>query len=202
MQYLKESVRENIIKSALNEFSQNGYKGASMRRIAANADVVSGNIYRYFQNKEDLFDSAVGHVYAEIKKLISEVQEEILDKKAEYTENYSIDILKKISDRASMISSEYGTEFYILLNKSEGTKYSVCKEEVKKIVFGTLQKLYTIEIQKRGRKLEDSFMLFVLASSFVDGLSLILTCGKGHDQIKSLTDSWMRVSFFDIDYRL
>lgn len=49
----KES-RQNIIKAALKVFSEHGYAGATMRMIAAQADISVGGLYLYFKNKEEL----------------------------------------------------------------------------------------------------------------------------------------------------
>ena len=41
-------------------FSRDGYEGASMSRIAANAGVSKGTLYNYFDSKADLFAAWVG----------------------------------------------------------------------------------------------------------------------------------------------
>lgn len=63
MQYLKESVRNNILESARNEFYQYGYRKASLREIAAKSGITVGNIYRYFSNKEDLLGEVLAPLW-------------------------------------------------------------------------------------------------------------------------------------------
>ena len=63
MQYLKESVRNNILESARNEFYQYGYRKASLREIAAKSGITVGNIYRYFSNKEDLLGEVLSPLW-------------------------------------------------------------------------------------------------------------------------------------------
>lgn len=202
MQYLKESVKNNIINSAIEEFRKNGYNGASMRSIASKANIVSGNIYRYFKNKEDLFDSTVGFVYEEVSQVIKRIDKEILDLSLASTEICSIDVLKDICESVAQISSEHALELYILLDKSEGTKYAECKSEVTYIVFKTLQKLYLVEKSRKGLELKDNFMLQILSSSFVDGMCLILKSGKSAKEMKKLIYNWMVLMLLDIDKRL
>jgi len=48
MQVLKESVRNAIVEGAIAEFFHNGFQKANMRRIADNANITVGNIYRYY----------------------------------------------------------------------------------------------------------------------------------------------------------
>ena len=56
MQVLKEEIREKIKKVALDEFEKKGYQKTTMRGIASKANLTVGNLYRYFKNKDDLFD--------------------------------------------------------------------------------------------------------------------------------------------------
>lgn len=70
MQYLKKSIRDNIMKSAVEEFKTYGFADASIRNIANNANISLGNIYRYFDNKEALYFSIVNPVMEEVKRYI------------------------------------------------------------------------------------------------------------------------------------
>jgi AcrR family transcriptional regulator len=58
-QVLKDDVRRRLIDIALEVFAVRGYGGATMGDIAAAAGVSTGNIYRYFPGKQELFDAAV-----------------------------------------------------------------------------------------------------------------------------------------------
>lgn len=50
---------ERIQKAALEEFSEKGFLGASLRQIVKNAGVTTGAFYGYFSTKEALFASIV-----------------------------------------------------------------------------------------------------------------------------------------------
>ena len=50
---------EKIQQSALEEFSEKGFLGASLRQIVKNAGVTTGAFYGYFSSKEALFASLV-----------------------------------------------------------------------------------------------------------------------------------------------
>lgn len=201
MQYLKESVKQNIINSALIEFSKNGFDGTSMRKIAANAEIVSGNIYRYFKNKEDLFECAVGHVYFEIESLSVRIKDEILAAATD-GEVFNADVLRKIVDIASEVVSTHGLEIYILLEKSTGTKYAGCKDDVKNIVFTTFKELFLPFFEKNGYRFEDDFIIKVAASSLVDGMSMIVSYGKSGADIKRVIARWMIVMLDNLACRL
>lgn len=48
-----------ILSSAQEEFSANGFQGASLRRIASNAGVTTGAIYCFFKGKDELFEAVL-----------------------------------------------------------------------------------------------------------------------------------------------
>ena len=60
--------RTHLMDAALRAFAQRGYEGASVRDIAAEAQVASGLIYHYFPSKqailEALFERSAGAVMA------------------------------------------------------------------------------------------------------------------------------------------
>src|SRR5690606_6336556 len=55
----------SILEAAKKVFAQEGYHGASISKIAKEADIGDGTVYLYFKNKEDiliqLFDTAIYH---------------------------------------------------------------------------------------------------------------------------------------------
>lgn len=57
--------RRQIIQGAAQIFSDDGYEGASMSRIAEQANVSKGTLYNYFASKSDLFVAYVQHETAE-----------------------------------------------------------------------------------------------------------------------------------------
>ena len=62
-----ERTRGEILASALSEFSQNGYDGAKIQKIAQGAGCNPRLIYHYFGSKDDLYLAALRHIYAEIR---------------------------------------------------------------------------------------------------------------------------------------
>jgi AcrR family transcriptional regulator len=55
--------RERILAAARVVFAHSGYVTMRMGDVAAEAGVSMGALYRYFQNKEDLFDHLMGDVH-------------------------------------------------------------------------------------------------------------------------------------------
>lgn len=56
---LNDDVRLRLIQAAREVFAEAGYQGATMASIAARAEVSTGNIYRYFADKNALFYTVV-----------------------------------------------------------------------------------------------------------------------------------------------
>ena len=72
-QVLKENLRRDIIEAAKEEFLVYGYKDASMRRIAAKAHMTVGNLYRYFESKEDINMHIVVPTLEKINKVLKQL---------------------------------------------------------------------------------------------------------------------------------
>ena len=59
MQLRNDELAERILEAAKSEFLEKGYRQASVRSIAASVGVTTGALYRYYANKEALFDALV-----------------------------------------------------------------------------------------------------------------------------------------------
>jgi len=51
--------RQEILEAALELFSQNGFHNVSMNEIAQKAEFAVGTMYKFFENKEDLYKALV-----------------------------------------------------------------------------------------------------------------------------------------------
>ena len=65
------ATRKNIVDEALREFSQKGFGGARVDRIAANTDTSKRMIYYYFDSKEGLYLEVLKESYKRIRVLES-----------------------------------------------------------------------------------------------------------------------------------
>jgi AcrR family transcriptional regulator len=201
MQYLKEDIRQKIIRSALREFSENGYQNASMRSIAARADIVSGNIYRYFKNKADLFDSAVGPAYALVQGMIKQYIETIENQSGEFElcERFADIKIETKKCLGRLLQSTY--EILILLDKSEGTKYGACRDEIKQAIADTLRGTFKNELRNRGIEVKNDLIYDVVASAFIDGVCLILERSANED-MADLISRWQDIVFMGLHNRI
>ncbi len=184
MQVLKEEVRNAIVLAAYEEFRQSGYSEASMRRIAAAAGMTSGNIYRYFRNKEDLFDAIVGPLYAEYSRY---AQEYLRMADAIMTSGWDTQARTSFFDRVKMtlvgLLKASGPSLLLLLCRSEGSKYESIRSELTGFVESLLSKAFSAAKAAKGALNEDERIeVGMLSATLIESVAWIT--GKYQDSEK------------------
>lgn len=168
-QVLKDEIRENILKAALQEFYQEGYKSAAMRNIAENAKIPTGLIYSYYKNKQALFDAVLRPVLYDWERVLTAGGEN----KGKHT-NSEIYGLSKAETECILNLFDHRQEFIILIDKSDGTKYENEKERFIKDIEEHLNK-------HRNDNMDDEVFLHIIANNFVDGLMQIMYHYRGKE---------------------
>ena len=73
--------RQEMLAVALELFSEKGYHNVSMHEIAKKAEFASGTLYKFFQNKEDLYKSLIAEqadrFHEALTRAIEEADDEI-----------------------------------------------------------------------------------------------------------------------------
>lgn len=165
-QVLKEEIREKILNAALQEFFDNGYKSAAMRNIAQKAKIPTGLIYSYYKNKDALFNAVLQPVLYDWERVLSAEDD---------THNESeIYGLSKAETECLINLFNHRQEFIILIDKSDGTKYSNEKERFIQDIEKHLNK-------HRKDENSDSVFIHIIANNFVDGLMQIMYHYKGKE---------------------
>jgi len=192
MQYLKDEVKNRIKTVAMKEFQDKGFLHASIRDISKNAGVAIGNVYRYFKSKEDLFNEIVEPAYQRFFGMEKIYKREIYSKVSFFEEivNYIMEIMK-----------EYKIQVLIMVDKSKGTKYASFKEELIRLAEKGLKDNLWSELQKRGIEIKDPFIFYVIASTFTEGLFIILRKYDDGEETRYLIHQLMILHFDDLDKR-
>lgn len=135
MQVKKKDVENRILEAGKKEFFERGYRGASVFRIAAAADVPIGNFYRYFDGKKNLLDAIVGPVYVFIPKFIADLAgtTTVL---AMPLEQFSSFIAKELY----RVFWRNRTELGILLYRCQGTEYEKFRSMIDDLIFEIIVK--------------------------------------------------------------
>lgn len=181
MQTLKEEVRNAIVQAASAEFRQHGYMEASMRRIAAAAGMTTGNIYRYFRGKEELFDCLVGPVYEQYSQYAQEYLQtaDIMISKDEASKTT---FLERVQTTLVGLLKASGSELMLLVCRSEGSKYGGIKLEL--IHFTESLLLVLFSAAKKGNvplSAYEKSEANMLSATMIE--SVILIIGKNDDPL-------------------
>ncbi|HCC32708.1 MAG TPA: hypothetical protein DEQ28_02220 [Clostridiales bacterium] len=192
MQYQKEEIRARILEAALAEFEQHGFAGAQMRRMARRARVATGNIYRYFKNKEEIFDAIVQAGYRDISALIFESHQLSKQNRGDIRS-----IARHIASGIMGVYSRHGRQLLVVANKSSGSRHEDFLETLTTMVARRIrEELYS------GAGEGDDVLIHLIASGFVEGLFIILRSISDIQRIEELINRMLIFYFQDIECRL
>lgn len=128
-QILKEEIRLSILASAKKSFMQSGYEQCTVRQIAKGAGITVGNLYRYFENKEAIYDEIIKSVIIVIDRVILQKSEGKISffiapipPSSDKAKQWSQQIVEGIFLLLPMILENYKSEVLILLKFSERAK--------------------------------------------------------------------------------
>ncbi len=129
-QYLKDDVQRRIAAAALEEFCARGFRSATMAAIARAAGISTGNIYRYYENKEVLFDDVVPpSLVRELKRLIRDRMKAL--EGVDDVRELSADAPWHVLSREVMdLALTHRLPVAILLSNAPGTRHEGFAEEL------------------------------------------------------------------------
>lgn len=171
-QYLKEATRIAIIESGMEVFSRKGYQKARMGDIAELAGISSGNLYRYFSSKDDLF-------YTVVDKQFSAKFLKLLRKRVRTLSDFlSGNVSKELSDKAASELLDFWIEnrlkVVIVLSEAQGSNY----ESFRKVAAHELSRLANKYLLTNGgefsKTLGTSKYEFLLGTIFENTLTTIV----------------------------
>ena len=180
-QVLKDSVKKQIANAAESMFAKVGYKKATVGMIANEAGVATGNIYKYYANKEELFNSIITNDFAEDFKLLTRNRVAVLNDPSKLESVRSIESGE--AGKFLKFCIENRLKIIIVLSKAEGSKYGSFAEEhirsMREQTMGTLPIAYpNLENSKVFRFTFDRMLL-----DTVRGLVSILENYEDEEQI-------------------
>lgn len=125
--------RKRILEAAEKEMLLVGYTKASMRKIAADAGITAGALYRHFRGKEELFeaicDGMIEGLFAEQRQLLPDDLERMTDDELLqiFYQKASARMLYKFQDCFPLLQMVvlHGNPDYYARRKSEYLTFSV-----------------------------------------------------------------------------
>lgn len=168
------NIREQLLKSAKEEFLSQGFERASLRTICRKAGVTTGAFYNHFSAKEDLFDALVAPMLSGFQRMYEKV------------------IAQEISDLTTGVENEltsityavkHKDEFHLLFECSKGTRYEGFKKHlVEEIFYPTYQQVFD---SYAGRVVDPNLVRIILYMKFEEYMELIYG-GYSMEEVKKL----------------
>lgn len=97
MQKLKEDIKQKIIEVGKLRFKKEGYENTSMKDIASDAGISTGNIYRYFLTKKHLLNEILKELEIEIEDFFGKIPSNYEDIKSHEIFDLLIDMTVNIA---------------------------------------------------------------------------------------------------------
>jgi AcrR family transcriptional regulator len=161
MSYSSEQTRERILECARQEFLENGYAGANLRRISDNAKATTGALYAHFKNKEELFDALVHQPAEELLGHFVEMHERAQTIPQENAFVQTENVSSEGTDWVLEYIYEHFDAFKLIVCCSEGTPYGEYIDKLVEIEEMTTRQTLPSEILEAT----GDFFIHVIASS-------------------------------------
>ena len=202
MQENSPATLEKIQQAALDEFSEKGFLGASLRQIVKHAGVTTVAFYGYFSSKEALFASIVEPHAAALMGRFMEAQISFAElPQKEQPEHMGVESGAYTRWMVEYIC-QHRDPVKLLLCRAEGTGYQNFVHNMVEVeVESTLQ--YIEVLRRLGRKVPelDRQMCHILASSMFNGIFEVVIHDMPYEQamryVNQLRDfytaGWMKL---------
>ena len=123
MKLANEKLAADLLEAGKQEFLAKGFQGASLRSIAASLGVTTGAIYRYYSDKEALFDALVEEPARTLVERYRETQQTF----SSLTLESQLSSIHKITSNGRMWMTQHIYDhfdaFKLISCCSAGTKY-------------------------------------------------------------------------------
>ena len=163
--------RQEMLAAALDLFSQKGYHNVSMAEIAEKAEFAIGTLYKFFQNKEDLYKTIVLERcddFEDAFRLAMEQSDDEVEKLRHYVRFRGERFRNNLPFVRLYLAESRGISFNLKVGVDN---------EMRKRYYDILQRLASViangMANKRFKKIADPYYLAVALDSAIDA-SLLL----------------------------
>jgi len=163
--------RQEILAAALELFSQKGYHNVSMHEVAEKAEFAIGTLYKFFQNKEDLYKALVLEQSDKFEEAITRAIEEP-DDDVEKLLNYIRTRVGRFRANLAFVR--------LFLAERRGASFNIkagLDEDLRRRHYAFLEKLASIFENgirsRRFKQIADPFHLAVALDSAIDAFLLL-----------------------------
>jgi len=163
--------RQEMIEAALDLFSEKGYHNVSMQEIAAKAEFAIGTLYKFFENKEDLYRVLVLEQSAKFHDAFVRAIEEPGDE---------VEKLRKYIRAKGEMFRENLAFIRVYVAENRGVSFSIktgLNNEVRKLYYAFLERLASIFESgiksNRFKKIAEPYHLAVALDTVVNAFLLL-----------------------------
>lgn len=163
--------KKQILDAALHVFATQGFEKASMREIAANANLTTGAIYYHYKDKDDLYYDAV----KESAYFVHKLSEKDKDSKVKTNQEMFDEISHNVRNR---MSKEIEQRLLILLTAYAITKGGRIKEKYRldyNEIIDKVAKLYFYAFGVENQACQKRIAAILVAA--LDGVALQYSLG-------------------------
>ena len=190
MQYKKEAVRSRILEEGCREYLAEGYRSGNISRIAHNAGVPVGNLYRYFDGKAGLLEAIVKPAYDDIPHIL-----EHLAASARNIES-QMQLFEMVTSSMMAIYKTYGSAILILVDKCAGTSYEDFTDKLTALI-GMVMADYLFKAGGR----DDPFTV-VVTKAFLNAVFDVFRLNAPAPAMAALIKRLLIFYFYDIAKRI
>lgn len=191
-QHLKDDVRGRILSAALHAFATGGFRAATMAGIARRARISTGNIYRYFPDKDALFYAAVPPSFAVAFLNLLRRRVRALDGVEDVSRLAPDSPFRTVSEDLLAFAIANRERVIVLLGRAGGTRY----ETVAGRLMAEMQKRAVRHHRRLGRSVRVTPALqFALARIYGEWLRTmveILAASRGETAIRQRVEAYSR----------
>ena len=171
--------RQEMLTAAIKLFSEKGYHNVSMHEIAKKAEFAMGTLYKFFKNKEDLYESIIikqsDMFHEALAKALEEENDEI-EKLKNYVKVKGAVFMDNVSVIRLYFAETRGASFNIKagLDKKIQKEYELLLQKLAQVFEAGIQK-------KRFQKIAEPYHLAVSLDSLTNAfLHLWLEAPEQH----------------------
>ena len=182
MRPLNDALATQILEAGKAEFFEKGFQKASVRSIAAAVGVTTGALYRYYANKDALFEA-----------LVQEPAEAFYRRYRDYSEAYSerelegqLDGLDEVAtdEMGRMMAYIYAhyDAFKLIACCAEGTRYADYRDRL--IEVETKSSIALVRLMQKERQActdIDEQMVHIIASIYFTGIFEVIAHDSDQD---------------------
>ena len=156
MQKLKEEVKKKIIEVGKFKFKDLGFENTSMKDIAKDAGISTGNIYRYFLTKKHLLGEILDELEEQINKLLDDIS-------STYSNNDLHSSFAKITEETIELAKNNADTFKIMFNSQNESQFLNFKN---RIIDTLITKMSFLMNQNKSRKIDKTLYEAIARAEF------------------------------------